>query len=81
VKSKNTHLEGLLSERAGFDFAILGLRTEAQRHFDWALHVYQHDCWGAIAKYNHLKIRSSPTLSKLREGLSDGLTGTCISIP
>jgi hypothetical protein len=39
-----------MSERAGFEFAKIGLLSQAERYFQRALDIYQIE-WGAIAKY------------------------------
>mmetsp|Transcript_2209 Transcript_2209/g.3485 ORF Transcript_2209/g.3485 Transcript_2209/m.3485 type:complete len:1071 (+) Transcript_2209:110-3322(+) len=61
AESKYFHLEGLLNERAGFDFARRGLRRAAERYFRRALHLYEHE-WGATAKFNQLQEKSAEAL-------------------
>jgi histidine kinase len=72
VKSKSCDLEGMLSERAGFDFAERGLNAEAERYFSRALFLFKNE-WGATAKHNQLRHDSARAL-----GVSTGLPGTCI---
>jgi hypothetical protein len=49
AKSQFVHLEGLLNERAGFDFVSRGQGALAEGYFRRALHVYRHN-WGLNAK-------------------------------
>jgi hypothetical protein len=85
VANGHMYLEGLLSERAGFCYIKLGLRSEAEFHFRRALHIYRVE-WGGIAKYNQLKETSAEALGRLENGYATAgdnlqLTGTCISVP
>lgn len=52
-KSQFVHLEGLLNERAAFDFVSRGEGAIAERYFRRALHVYRYK-WGSNAKYKWL---------------------------
>jgi hypothetical protein len=60
------NLEGLLNERAGFDFAKRGRFTAAGVYFSRALHIYKHE-WGTAAKYNHLKQKSALVLRDIHK--------------
>lgn len=77
---KHASLEGMLNERAGFEFVKLGLRVEAECYFERALHIYEHN-WGAIAKYNQLRKTSLQALEQDRDIAASGLLGTSISVP
>lgn len=56
------HFEGMLNERAGFDFVKRGRRTDAEQYFQRAMHLYRSE-WGAIAKYDWLRRRSTVALT------------------
>jgi hypothetical protein len=59
------YLEGLLNEKAGFDFlAKRGRVVDAQHCFRRAMDVYR-DEWGSIAKYLWLRERSADALAEL----------------
>lgn len=79
AESQFIPFEALLSEKAGFAFARLGLRSDATTYFDRALNIYKYQ-WGATAKYNWLLEKSEYAMITLREQAVAGPCGTSIVV-
>lgn len=69
-ESDYVHLEGLLCERAGFEFVKRGQRSDAECYFRKALNAYLHD-WGSIAKYNWLREQSKEAIGSICNDIED----------
>lgn len=66
------HMEALCNERAGFAFARLQRKSLARRFFDRSLDLYLNR-WGAVAKHENLRERSSSLLSHLSDDVEQPL--------
>lgn len=58
VETGSCHIEGLMSEQAGFDLAQRGYVSEANVYFERALDIYKTR-WGSNAKYEWLLMQAA----------------------
>ena len=76
AKDGQFHVEGFLSERAGFALDRRKRRTEAEFYFQRALDLYRNE-WGAVAKYQWLQQKSAKLLSVIPDTRESACTLPC----
>lgn len=81
AKSKLLPFEGILNEKAGFEFARRGWYVGADQYFQRALQIYGYE-WGATAKYNRLVEKREQVLPRMNVKASaiSNPRGTCIIV-
>lgn len=79
VEHRFVSFEGMLNEKAGFDFARRGWYAGAEAYFERALHIYGYE-WGATAKYNRLVDTSRRAMVGKVEVPVASPYGTCITV-